>query len=288
MKLRSLVLVFAVLFAGCTESEPPVPVVVGAKTSTEQRVLAEIIAQTIEGSGMPVERRLDMGGTAELDDALRTGKIDVYVEYTGIALISVLRSPGAAAAVTAGPEAVLTRVRAEYEPLGLIWTAPLGFDNPLALVVHATTAAVTISEAVAPAHNWRAAFTMDFQQGAYYYGALKRAYGLQFAEIRTIDAAAQYRPLIDHQVDAVIGTLTDAAITRLSLRALQDDKRAFAPCLAAPLARRAALQQHPGLEDALNSLADTLDVATMRKMNEAVEIGGRTPAEVAAEFIDNL
>src|SRR5262249_22417036 len=68
-------------------------VIVGSKNFTEQRVLGELLAQTIEAAGMPVQRRFDLGGTFVCDAALRGGQIDVYVEYTGTALTAVLKEP---------------------------------------------------------------------------------------------------------------------------------------------------------------------------------------------------
>ena len=68
-------------------------VVVGAKNFTEQRILGEIVAQTVEASGPKVIRRFDLGGTFVCDAAVRAGQIDAYVEYTGTALTAVLKEP---------------------------------------------------------------------------------------------------------------------------------------------------------------------------------------------------
>ena len=132
-------------------------VVVGSKNFTEQRILGELLAQTIERAGMRVERRLDLGGTLVCDTALRAGSIDVYVEYTGTALTAVLHDPAAGDAA-----AVRARVAAAYEGAGLVWMPPLGFDNTFALVVRPDAGVRTISAAVAPAAKWRAAYGYEF------------------------------------------------------------------------------------------------------------------------------
>src|SRR5690348_3198424 len=89
-------------------------VVVGAKNFTEQRILGELLAQTIEATGLRADRRFDLGGTFVADAALRAGQIDVYVEYTGTALTAILKQmPPADRAL------VLPRVRAAYEKVNL-------------------------------------------------------------------------------------------------------------------------------------------------------------------------
>jgi len=288
MKLRCLVLVTAILLAGCQPEKPPVPVVVGAKSTTEQRVLGEILAQVIEDWGMVAERRFDLGGTADCDKALREGKIDVYVEYSGLALISIVRSPNAAAAFAAGPDIVMQKLKVTYEPAGLVWAAVLGFDNPYVLVVQGSAAATNISEAVPSAANWRAGFPIDFQQRTDFLPTLKKSYNLKFGEVRTIEADKAYQAIAEHQVDVIVGNANDAAIPRLSLRALEDDHQVLPIFQAAPVVRRLALQQHPDLEAALNSMGELLDAPTIRRMNAAVEIDKRPLAEVAAEWVAGL
>jgi len=293
MKLRrvalSLVMVLAIALAGCSRGGDAV--VVGGKNFTEQRVLGELLAQTIEAAGIRVERRLDLGGTFVCDSALRAGQIDVYIEYTGTALGAILKDASSptsdprSAPAAQDPATILAKVRAAYAPAGLVWTSPLGFDNTFALVVRGDAAATTISEAVATAKSWRAAFGYEFQQRADGYPALARVYGLAFGDIRTMDLGLLYRALLDRQADVVVGSATDAAIARFSLRVLNDDRHAFPPYEAVPVVRRAALDQHPGLEAALEALGGRLDLAAMRRLNEAVDGAGRSPADVVREFL---
>ena len=277
-------------------------VVVGGKNFTEQRILGELLAQSIEAAGIRVDRRLDLGGTFVCDSAIRAGQIDVYVEYTGTALGAILKAvpetpaqPVASAspdrraatdpALANSPANVLAQVRAAYTSAGLVWTAPLGFDNTFALVVHDDVAPRTISEAVAPAKGWRAAFGYEFQQRADGYPALARVYGLAFADVRTMDLGLLYRALIERQADVVVGSATDASISRFSLRVLEDDRQAFPPYEAVPVVRKAALDQHASLGPVLEGLGGKLDIATMRHLNEAVDIDHRAPADVVREFL---
>ncbi len=283
MKTRTLIVATALLIAaGCSNRGDAI--VVGGKNFTEQRVLGELVAQAIERNGLKAERKLDLGGTFVCDSALRAGQIDVYVEYTGTALGAILKDQAAASGAIRAPD-VLAKVRAAYAPAGLQWTKPLGFDNTFALVVRDDAGVRTISDAAQAAPRWQAAFGYEFQQRADGYPALERTYGIKFAGVRTMDLGLLYRALVDRQADVVVGSATDAAIARFSLHVLDDDRHALPPYEAVPVVRREALERHPGLEHTLESLGGTIDLATMRRLNEAVE-GGRSPADVVREFLD--
>jgi glycine betaine/choline ABC-type transport system substrate-binding protein len=275
MRLAAVLLL--VTLVGC--GDPGERLVVGSKYFTEQRVLGELLAQTAEATGLRVERRLDLGGTFVCDAALRAGQIDAYVEYTGTALTAVLKEPP-----DGDPAKVLARVRAAYAPAGLVWTAPLGFDNTFALVVRGEDAVPTISEAVAKAAAWRAAFGYEFKERADGYPGLARTYGLAFREIRIMDLGLLYRALVDRQVDVVAGNATDGVIEHLGLHILADDRHYFPPYEAAPVVRRATLDRFPAFAKALDALGGSLDATTMRRLNYAVDGGHRDPASVVREW----
>lgn len=284
--VRAMVVVLAITAAGCfgEEEEKLPPVVVGAKTGTEQRILAELVAQKLEASGIPAERKFDLGTTADCDAAIRSGKIDVYVEYGGTALTQIVRSQSAGTLVTQGPDVILARLRSEYTAAGLVWTEPIGLDVPYAIVVRAGSGAASMAEAAAAAHGWRAGFSFEFQSRPDGFPAAKRGYNLDFAEVKTIDAAKLYQALADHSVDAVEGHATDAALAKLRLLALEDDRHAFGINPAIPVVRKATLEMYPGVKGALDGLYDTVHVAQMREMNEKVENAGQSPADVVRQF----
>lgn len=275
---RAALAALLLALAGCEGGRPAV--IVGSKNFTEQRVLGEIVAQAIEGAGLAVVRRLDLGGTFVCDAALRRGEIDVYVEYTGTALTAVLKE-----APERDPGRVRARVAARYDADGLVWLEPLGFDNAFTLVVRPEVGVATISEAVVLAPRWRAAFGYEFEQRPDGYPALRRTYALAFAETRTMDLGLLYRALAGGRVDVVAGNATDGLIEALGLVALRDDRGAFPPYEAVPVVRRAALAAHPGLEAALRALGGRLDAPTMRRLNHAVDGEREPPARVARRFL---
>ena len=105
-------------------------IVVGSKNFTEQLVLGELVAQTIEReTGLSVRRRLNLGGTLICDRALIAGDIDLYVEYTGTALTATFHHPP-----SQNREAVMETVRRLYADSGRTLLPPLGFDNTFAIL----------------------------------------------------------------------------------------------------------------------------------------------------------
>jgi glycine betaine/choline ABC-type transport system substrate-binding protein len=258
-------------------------VVVGSKNFTEQRIVGELLAQTAESAGLRVQRRLDLGGTFVCDAAIRAGQIDMYVEYTGTALTAILKEPPGDRAAD-----VLARVRAAYAPLGLTWTAPLGFDNTFALVVRGENAErlglARISDLARVAPRWRAGFGYEFSERADGFPGLARTYGLQFKETRIMDLGLLYRALSEKKVDVVAGNATDGVIQHLRLVVLKDDKAYFPPYEAAAVVRQATLDRHPALAPALDALGGKLSAETMRRLNYAVDGEHRDPPTVVREF----
>lgn len=261
-------------------------VVVGSKDFTEQVLLGELVAQAIERQAhLPVTRRFDLGGNLA-HDALVAGEIDTYVEYTGTALMAILKAPP-----QSDPQAVLQQVKSDYaKRFGLTWTEPLGFSNTFAILVRGDEAKkhhlTTISQAAAFAPSWQAGFGQDFMSRPDGYAGFSHAYGLKFAgQPREMDLSLTYRALKDGQVDLIAGNATDGLIARYGLVQLEDDRRYFPPYDAVPVVSQRLLERHPEVRDTLRRLGGVLDVDGMRRLNYAVDGEHREPREVVAEFL---
>jgi osmoprotectant transport system substrate-binding protein len=276
--LRLLLLIVVVFACGRREDV----IVVGSKNFTEQRILGELLAQTVESVGLRVERKFDLGGTFVCDAAIRAGQIDVYVEYTGTALTAILKEPP-----MRDREAVLRRVREAYAEGGLVVMDPLGFDNTFALVVRGQDAERlalrTISDAVPQAPSWTAGFGYEFKERADGFPGLAKTYGLEFGETRIMDLGLIYRALVDRQVDIVAGNATDGQIEKLRLVILEDDRGYFPPYEAVPVLRGAVTERHPPIAEAIRRLAGTMSADRMRRLNLAVDGEHRDVREVVKE-----
>jgi osmoprotectant transport system substrate-binding protein len=273
------------LAAGCGKRGQQT-IVVGSKNFTEQIVLAELFAQQIEAhSAMRVEREVNLGGTLLCHDALVSGKIDLYPEYTGTALLAVLKDPP-----ENSPAKVFERVRSEYRArFGVEVLLPLGFNNSFAMVVRGDDAERlhlrSVSDIAPYAPKWRAGFGYEFIERPDGYRGWAAAYGVHFAAApKILDLGLLYRALQDKQVDVVAGNTTDGVIESLHMVALTDDRHFFPPYEAVPLVRRAALDAHPEVRATLEALAGKISEDDMRRMNYAVDGEHRELADVVREF----
>jgi osmoprotectant transport system permease protein len=264
-------------------------IVVGSKNFTEQVILGEVVAQAIERwAGLPVDRRLNLGGTFICDRALQMGDIDLYVEYSGTALTAVFKQP-----VNRDPRAVLDDVRRRYADTGRTLLAPFGFDNTFAILVRGDDARTRglrrLSELAAHAPRWRAGFGYEFIEREDGFAGLAATYGLRFREApRVMDLTLIYRALAERQVDVIAGDATAGLIEALDLVALEDDRRYFPPYDAVPVIHTATLLRYPEVGRALERLGGRIDAAAMRRMNHAVDGRRRDPADVAREFLDGV
>jgi glycine betaine/choline ABC-type transport system substrate-binding protein len=280
--------VSAIALAFAARPAARAPVVVGSKNFTEQVVLGEIVAAHLEALGFAVDRRLNLGGTTLCHEAVRTGQLDLYVEYTGTALTDVLKAPPAS-----DPDAVRKTVREGYAPLGLRVGDALGFDNTFALVMRKDTARAAgiarISDLRAHAARLRVGLFGEFLERRDGLPGLVAAYGLAFGpKPREMDLGLLYQALAQDQVDLVVGSATDGLIAALDLVVLEDDRHYFPPYEAVPVLNAARAPIHPGLVDAVELLAGRIDAATMRRLNYEVDGRHRDPAAVAREFVAGL
>jgi osmoprotectant transport system substrate-binding protein len=283
--LNAWLAIALMLLGGCGQKQPD-RIIVGSKFFTEQVVLAELLAQHIEArTGIPVERKTNLGGTLLVQKAMLAGELDLYVEYTGTALTAVLNETP-----KGDSKSVYERVKKEYaERFGLEVTEPLGFENTFAMVIRGDDAKKynlqKVSDLTALAPGWRAGVGYEFLERPDGFKGLCERYNLKFGEKpRVMDLGLIYRALRDHQVDVVAGNSTDGLISALGLVALEDDRHYFPPYDAVPVVRKATLERFPALRGALAELAGKVSATDIRGMNYAVDGLHREPAAVVNEF----
>jgi osmoprotectant transport system substrate-binding protein len=274
------------LAVSCSESRSN-RVVIGSKNFTESLILAEIMAQQIEAhSGVIVERRFYLAGTYICHQAMLSGRIDIYPEYTGTALTAILKQP-----VTGEKAQVYDLVKAEYERrFNMTIGASFGFNDTFAMEIRGEDARRlklrTLSQAAVFAPHWRAGFGYEFMERPDGYQGMATTYGLYFAEQpRIMDLGLLARALTNHQIDMAAGNSTDGLIPALDLFVLEDDKRYFPPYEAVPVIREQMLQEHPEVRQALGRLGGQISDEEMRGLNFAVDSQHRDPAQVVREFL---
>jgi len=250
-------------------------VVVGSKRFTESYILGEIVRQTLVEAGVAAEHRQGLGNTGILEQALASGAVDVYPEYTGTIVRELLKREG-------NPS--LEELNTWLAPRGLKVAVPLGFNNTYALALRASDAerlgVKSISDlARLPAGALKLGLSHEFQARSDGWPALQRAYGLPFGPGAALDHGLAYDALAAGQVDLIDIYSTDAKVGRYQLRVLEDD-RSFFPRYDAVLLMRAGLDARP-----LQRLAGRIDEAAMVALNAQVELDGVSFAEAARRLL---
>lgn len=267
-----------------TSDQPTIRI--GAKNFSEQFILGEMMALLIEDkTGLTVDRRFNLGGTMICHEALIHGEIDLYPEYTGTALLSILHETG-----TVAPENVFNFVEKAYrEKFDCLWLSPFGFNNTYAVTVRSQDARAkgwrTISDLAPAADSLRLGVQAEFYERPDGYPGLKNAYSLAFAEVRELDPGLVYSAIAQGEVDVISAFATDGRIAAYNLTPLIDDRNFFPPYHCAPLIRGEIARRHPEVLDALALLADKLDDDAMRRLNYRVDEENQSIAAVAQDFL---
>ncbi len=284
--LAALYLFTAGSFAAERLGGGPAAVRIGAKTFTEQYILSEMLAlQVRRRTGLTTEVLGSLGSTV-LFDALRSGDLDVYVDYSGTIWATIMKRDTTGvgrAEVLSGVEAFLRDAH------GVGMPAALGFENTYALGMRAAEAEALgirrIGDLVPLAPRLEIGGDYEFFQRAE-WAALVETYGLAFRTERSMDSALMYEAAASGDVDVISAFSTDGRIAAYELRLLDDERGVIPPYDAIVLVSPRVARELPAVAAALAELADAIDASTMQRLNLAVDRDGRAPADVAREFLD--
>jgi osmoprotectant transport system permease protein len=261
------------------------PILVGAKTFTEQYVLAELLAGTVRArTGRPARTLTSLGSTVAFD-ALRRDEIDLYVDYTGTLWATVMGRRG-----SGGSRSAVTEEARRWllEQAGVTLAASLGFENAYCFAVRRETAdrlgLRTLGDLAGHARDLALASDYEFFAREE-WRAVEAAYGLAFREKRTMDPSLLYEALAAGQVDVITAYSSDGRIEALGLVTLADPRHAIPPYDAVVLASPRLARDAPDVLAAVRGLDGALDVATMRGLNRQVDEEHRSPAAAAELFL---
>ncbi|MBD2147244.1 glycine betaine ABC transporter substrate-binding protein [Sphaerospermopsis sp. FACHB-1194] len=261
-------------------------ITIGSKNFTEQVILGEILAQTIENNtNLKVDRKFNLGGTFIAHEAVKAGKIAGYVEYTGTAFTAVLKEK-----TITDPQVVYERTKKAYqEKYNLTVMQPLGFENTYAMLIRAEDAkkwqVKNLSEIAKYTPQMQAGFGYEFLERADGYPGLSKTYGLKFANIKQMELGLMYQALKEKQVDFIAANSTDGLIPVLNLVILADDKKYFPPYEAVPVFNQEILEKYPELVETINKLAGKISTAEIQQMNYQVDNQSQPVEEVVKEWL---
>ena len=262
-----------------TEDDSRPTAIVGAKTFTEQYILARLIADQLEGAGFKSQAIESLGSTVAFD-ALVAGRIDCYVDYTGTIWSNYMKRRD-----NPGRQSVYEGVRAWLsEEHGIEHTVRLGFENTYALAMtreHAETLGIrTIDDLFG--HSTRLRLGGDYEFfGRPEWKELTSKYGLEFEELVTMDSTLMYSAVSTGDVDVITAFSTDGRIPAFDLLLLEDTRSAFPPYDALLLIGANAAAQMPEFRRALEPLRDGIDAEAMRYANKHVDVDSGSVAQAA-------
>ena len=258
-------------------------IVVGSKVFTEGFVLGEIAAQTIESaSTVPVERKLGMGSTGILFEALSTGAIDVYSDYTGTLAEAILKQPNLK---------TVAEIQAALARMDLVISGPLGFDDTYALAVKASFAQQhdlqSISDLAKIEDDISAAFSYEFMDRQDGFGRLAERYHLHLdpRRVHRMEHSLSFQAIDDGAVNLIDLYSTDAKIEKSQLRVLKDDRGYFPVYQAVWVARKGFTVAHPREWQALLKLEGSISEQAMIAMNAEADLQHQSYAKIAATFL---
>ncbi len=254
---------------------------VGAKTFTEQYILARLLTRHLENQGARIERLENLGSTV-LFDALSAGTVDLYVDYVGTLWTTILKRNAPVGRVQMLAE-VQSFLRDNH---GIRVFAGLGFENAYAFAMTRERAEGMGARSIADLARLPAGLTIGGDPEFFARPEWRRvrdAYGLHGQATRGMDSTFMYGAVRDGEVDIITAYTTDARIDAFDLRLLRDPQQAFPPYDAVLLLSPRAAQM-PALAEALAPLADAIPTGLMRAANGRVDQHGETPGQ-AAEFM---
>lgn len=272
--------------SGNDANSPSSLIKVGSKDFTEAVIIGEMYALTLEKAGFEVERKLSLGGTPVAQAALQSGEIDLYPEYTGTGLLTILNEPS-----VGDQQQVYDKVAAGYkEKYNLVWLEPAPMNNTQALAMTKAGSEKfgikTFSDLAAKADQLVMVGPPEFEVREDGLPGIKEKYGtFELKEYKAVDPGLRYKALADGEADVTVAFSTDGEIAAFDLVVLEDDKQLFPPYQVAPVVRQQTLDANPGIAEALNAVAPQLDNATLQKLNYEVSGEKREPAEVAKAFL---
>ncbi|HZW72394.1 MAG TPA: glycine betaine ABC transporter substrate-binding protein, partial [Caldimonas sp.] len=254
-------------------------VVIGSKGFPESWILGEVVAARVRAAGAEAVQRRNLGGTEIVFEALRTGAIDVYAEYTGTIAEVILKA-------TDRPP--LATIRDRMASLGIGVGEPLGFNDGYAIATRHSIAdtlpSATVS-ALATRTGLRGGFTHEFLARQDGYEGLAARYGLHLSSVRGMEHALAYAAMASGAIDLMEVYTTDAQVARQDLVLLDDDRNYFQRYDAVLLYRLDLPARAPRAFARLSTLSSKIDAAAMTRANARVVLDHAAPDQAAAELL---
>ena len=262
---------------------------VGSKDFTENLVIAEIYALALEDNGYTVERVSNISSSL-IHNSIVNDEIDLYPEYTGTGLLSVLGED-----METDPEKVYKTVKKEYEEqFNLTWLDYASANDSQGLVIRTEVAnslnIKTISDLQAHASELRFASQGEFDEREDGLLGLEKTYGtFNWQSSKVYDNSLKYSVLEHDEADVTPAYTTEGQLVSTDkFTLLEDDKQFWPPYNLAPVVRDNILDDNPDIKTILNNISAKLDTETVTELNAKVDVDGQEYTDVAKEYYDSI
>ena len=263
-------------------------VVVGSENFTEALILGNIYSQLIQGqTDLEVEEKFNLNGTMITMQAMERGDIDTFTDYTGVLSANVLKE-----SLSSDPQEVYESVRTGMqEQYQMDVSESLGFSNTYVFAVTRDTAEeyglTTLSSLIDNAQSLRLGCTTAFTQREDLLPKLENDYNVTFESVEGLEGNIRYQALTSDKIDVIDAFETDALLLSMDLVKLEDDIEFFPPYQAVAITRNETFEKYPELEEVFAKLEGAISTDEMMEMNYQVDVEGRTPKDVAIDFLEN-
>jgi osmoprotectant transport system substrate-binding protein len=278
-----------VVMTGCSilpSSKASDSITVLGKNFTEQDIMANMVGLMLEkNTKLHVDVKSYLGGTDVVFNAMKSGKADVYVEYTGTGLVNIMGEKA-----VSDPDQAYEIVKSEFpKKYKIEWLKPLGFNDTYALAVRPETALKynlkTVSDLAKHAGELTLGTEQEFMDRDDGLKGLRKTYDLQFKDVKAMEVGLKYQALSSGKVDVIDAFTTDGLLVKEHLVLLEDDKHFFPPYYAVPVVRSETLKQHPEIQEVLNRLAGKIDEKQMAELNKEVDVDKKKAKDVVKDWL---
>lgn len=299
MKPRYTIAVVAVLGLGLigyqtwqVALQPAKPIVIAGKLGSEPDILINMYQDLIqqEDPTAKVTLKPNFGKTSFLFSALEHEQIDIYPEFTGTVLESLVKVPPALASQKLDKDATYTQAKdLLMKQFQMDFLKPMAYENTYALAVKRSFAQEhqlkTISDLGKLQSEIKAGFTLEFIDREDGYKGIQSSYLLDFPSVQSMEPALRYQAINNGDVNVIDAYSTDSELKQYDLVTLQDDRQLFPPYQGAPLMLESFATDHPKVVTALNRLAGRVTEAEMIEMNYQVNVEKKDAAKVAEDYL---
>lgn len=284
-----MVLVFAGSFAVTAIADEKKMIRVGSKDFTENEIVAELYALALENAGYNVERIMDISSSV-IHTSIVNDEIDLYPEYTGTGLISILKMEP----LTDEQEVFDTVKNAYASQYDLVWLdyAPANDGQGLFISKKASDeyGITTISELQEHAEKLRFASQGEFDEREDGLPGLEKVYGpFDWASSRVYDNGLKYQVVESDEADVSPAYTTEGRLSETDkFVLLEDDRHVWPPYNLAPVVRSEVLEANPEIEEILKTVNEALDTSTITALNAKVDVDKEEYEDVAEEYWESI